>query len=217
MTSPMKPSISTGMMAPSYGAGYGVSQNKFWKPRAVMSGEYGIYPAKGEWDNELDDSDEIDDLDIKIVSKAFSSFKQLPNDTKASSGNRKDHGSYGHLGVHNLVSHNEIQGNLLREFIKESLKESSISGRSYVKKSLGDPYYQDGNDIGSGINRAKVSPNVRSVQLPGTTASGTKYMNQVNTEENDFEDIDDELSSFDLWMIFDIDKDNLNKHSKRKY
>lgn len=213
MTNPMKPSISTGMMAPSYGAGYGVSQNKFWKPRAVMSGEYGIYPAKGEWDDELDDSDEIDDLDIKVATKAFSSFKQLPNDTKT----KPDHKSFGNLSGHNLVSHNEIQGNLLREFIKESLKETSISGRSYVRKSLGDPYYQDSNDIGSGINRAKVFPSVRSVQLPNATASGITDMNCLNNQENDFEDIDDELSSFDLWMIFDIDKDNLNKHNKRNY
>ena len=215
MSSHLKPSISIGMMPPSYGGGYGVSQNKFWKPRAVMSGEYGIYPEKGEWDDEIEDNDEneIDDLDIKISNKMFSTSIQIPNDTKT----KPDHKSFGNLGGHNLVSHAEKSGDLLREYIREALSESSISARHYIRKSLGDPYYQDGNDIGSGINRAKISPKVRSVQIPSATASGTKHMNQVNTEENDFENIEDDLSSFEQWMIYDIDLDNLKNHNKRKF
>ena len=71
MTNPMKPSISIGMMPPSYGGGIGIAQNKFWDERPVASGEYGIYPEKGEWDHELDDDEEIDDLDQKISTKTF--------------------------------------------------------------------------------------------------------------------------------------------------
>ena len=208
----MKPSINIGMMPPSYGDGYGVAQNKFWKQRPVASGEYGIYPEKGECDHELVDDDEIDPLDLKISSQIFSTSRQIPNDTKT----KPDHKSFGNLGSHNLVSHAQKEGALLKEYIKEALKESSISGRSYVKKSLGDPYYTDSNDIGSGINRAKVLPTIRSIQIPGATASGVEDMNKLDSHENKFEEFDEDKSSFDLWNYFDIDIENVKKHNKIK-
>ena len=212
----MKPSISTGMMPPSYGSGYGISQNNFWDQRPVASGKYGIYPEKGEWDYNLEDSDDednIDDLDIKISVKTFSSATQIPNDTKT----KPDHKSFGNLGSHNLVSHHDKKGNILKEYIREVLKESGISGRAYVKKTLGDPYYKDNNDIGSGINRTSSMPTVRSVQLPDVTSSGTQQQNKLVSQEIDFSNFEDEdLSSFDIWMLFDIDKNNLEKHKISK-
>ena len=213
----MKPSIATGMRPPSYGSGLGVSQNNFWKERSVASGNYGIYPEKGQWDDELDDDETIEKLDQKVVSKSPSVFYLLPNDTKAKSGNRKDHKTSGHLGIHNLVSHSKKSGDLLREFIKESLKEASISGRAYVRKSLGDPYKVDKTTVGSGIGRAKVSPKLRSVQIPNTTASGVTDMNYLNTEEEDFDEFDLDNSSFDLFILFDPDEENLKKHNKANF
>ena len=216
MTNPMKPSIATGMMPPSYGGGVGIAQNRFWKSRPVASGEYGIYPEKGEWDYDFEEEDEndIDDLDIKVSNKAFSSAIQIPNDTKT----KPDHKSFGNLGSHNLVSHAEKSGNLLKEYIREALAESSISGRSYIRKSLGDPYKVDKTTVGSGIGRAKVSPKLRSVQIPGVTASGVKAMNQKYSDRSpDFDDSNDDESSLETFFDFDIDEFNLEKHNKRKF
>lgn len=215
MTNPMKPSISIGMMPPSYGTGVGISQNNFWKERTVASGKHGIYPGKGLWDYDLEEEDEDEDLQSlgdKINMKAYSSTFQIPNDSKP----KPDHKSYSNLGSHNLVSHAEKPGFLLKEYIREILKESSISGRSYVKKTLGDPYYQDSNDIGSGINRAKSNPKLRTLQLPNVTSDGIKDMKNLTHEDNEFDEFDEDKSSFDLWFSFDRDKDNLDKHNKRK-
>lgn len=213
MTSPMKPSISTGMMPPSYGGGYGISQNKFWKERPVASGKHGIYPGKGKWDYDLeDDEEEIDSLDLKISTKAFSSSTQIPSDTNT----KPDHKSFGNIGSHNLVSHAQKNGNILKEYIREILKEASISGSSYVKKTLGNPYYKDNNDIGSGINRSKAIPTVRSIQIPNATASGVKDMNYLDDNIDNFEDFEDDITSFELWNDFNIDVNNLKKHDKGK-
>ena len=38
---------------PRTGLGYGQMQNKMHAPRAVSSGEHGIYKSKGQWDNEI--------------------------------------------------------------------------------------------------------------------------------------------------------------------
>lgn len=130
------------------GLGYGQTQNKFHTPRAVSSGEYGIYKAKGQWDNEIAQdklkkkkkkrkkSKEDRKFDAKLNRMNFSSQFRDATDSMPHYDKFSFVGAAG-AGHTTLRAHNEIEGEtLLEQFIKES-----ISGNHYVRRSgKGDLY-----------------------------------------------------------------------------
>ena len=129
---------------PRTGLGYGQMQNKMHAPRAVSSGEHGIYKSKGQWDNEIA-QDELKSkkkrrkrkktkkdhkIDAKINRMNFSSQHRTAVDSMPHYDKFSFVGAAG-AGHTTLRAHDESEGEaLLEQFIQES-----ISGNYYVRRS----------------------------------------------------------------------------------
>ena len=129
---------------PRTGLGYGQMQNKMHAPRAVSSGEHGIYKSKGQWDNEIAQeklknkkkrkkrrkSKADRDIDAEINRKNFSSQHRTAVDSMPYYDKFSFVGAAG-AGHTTLRAHDESEGkSLLEQFIRES-----ISGNHYVRRS----------------------------------------------------------------------------------
>ena len=130
---------------PRTGLGYGQMQNKMHAPRAVSSGEHGIYKSKGQWDNEIAQdklkkkkrrkrrkrkSKAVHSIDAKINRMNFSSQHRTAVDSMPHHDKFSFVGAAG-AGHTTLRAHDEVEGEaLLEQFIQES-----ISGNHYVRRS----------------------------------------------------------------------------------
>ena len=129
---------------PRTGLGYGQMQNKMHTPRAVSSGEHGIYKSKGQWDNEIAQDKlkkkkkrrkrrkrKVDHkIDIRINRKLVSSQFVSATDSMPHHDKFSFVGAAG-AGHTTLRAHDEAEGEaLLEQFIQEN-----ISGNYYVRRS----------------------------------------------------------------------------------
>ena len=240
------------------GIAYGTNKNTaIGKPREV-TGETGIYKQKSEIEKELDkerfdqnkeDDTDIEDyqIDVKLKQKSITSTSKDVSDFGAEYGT--DISSLGGLGntvasvigIHSSYNRGE---NVLKEFIREALKEEMIkeitcmSVRVMVKGTVGDTYKKSKANV-SNVNQ--MSPGYPSIKQRGydnnnkkartpdqwpysiqddPTASGTKRMNFLDDNiYNEFKWDDDSYTTgkylYDTTKQEYVDEKNLTNHIKK--
>lgn len=137
--------------------GYG-KDNKYHKSRPVKSGNYGIYPEKGQWDNELEleklevfcdcneddcdicNEDDYDPIDSKWNNKIGITGFRDASDSLAKKGTNPF--SYVDASTRLDLSHDIKDNNLLEEFIKES-----ISATYWIRRSPSNILNNSGGEL----------------------------------------------------------------------
>lgn len=121
---------------------------------------------KGEWDKELEDDKDFDELDSDIESKAHTAFQRRATDSRAKKGT--DISSLGGLGnsiagVIGIHSNHNIEGDIvaesiLKSYIKEAIMSevgNQISGNIVVKSTGKSSLYKN---LNGSTNTADAAP-----------------------------------------------------------
>jgi hypothetical protein len=125
-----------------------------------------ISSPKGEWDKELEDDKDFDELDSDIESKAHTAFQRRATDSRAKKGT--DISSLGGLGnsiagVIGIHSNHNIEGDIvaesiLKSYIKEAIMSevgNQISGNIVVKSTGKSSLYKN---LNGSTNTADAAP-----------------------------------------------------------
>lgn len=219
------------------GFGYGSTVSSTGLGQTYNMGD-ALSNPKGQWDKELDNDDEVDEVDIDINVKTHTSFNQPTVDFMAKNKIFPSH--FGGLGAIALTQgHDRGSESLLREFISASLQEiTSMSGRIMVKSSgKGDAYKQKSanvyytnsmtpgdpsikqNGYGQRVGTQDKGPYIKAGK-PTTDGAETMFQTDAHIEnEDEFDYNDPDFTTSDHLintMSRDyVDQENVKRHNRR--